>query len=207
MGESQVNLFDYGAGNVRSVMHALDHQGSTVTIVTDPREIDAGVPVVVPGVGSFAGAMERLRVTGFDKWFDEHVRNGETPYLGICVGMQILATGSDEAPAVAGLGLIDAEVVALEKLGELRTPRIGFDSVRFQDGSPMTGSPGSSTDFYFCHGFGLPSSAPFVDAVSGTGDGIGVALRRDNVWATQFHLEKSQANGLAVLSRFLETFC
>jgi glutamine amidotransferase len=201
-----VSLLDYGAGNARSVAHALQHLGSEVHVAATAAELDPGEPVVVPGVGSFARAMGRLRAVQFDHWFDEHVRNGTTPYLGICLGLQILAAESDEAPGVHGLGLIEARVASLAEFDVPRVPRMGFDEVHFAADSPMDRFEGRPTDFYFCHGYALAASAQYVDAVSGPNRSIGVAVRREHVWATQFHLEKSQANGLAVIDMFLTTF-
>jgi glutamine amidotransferase len=159
---------------------------------------------VLPGVGAFGACIDGLRATGLVDVLDEAVRRRGTPFLGICLGMQLLAEGSDEGGQIDGLGWIPGRVRRFDDSASLRVPHMGWNDVEPAAGSPMFAGIRHPT-FFFVHSYFLPAdNQPALAGRCEYGASIAAALVRENIWATQFHPEKSQQNGLRLLQNFLD---
>jgi imidazole glycerol-phosphate synthase subunit HisH len=196
----RIAILDYGMGNLRSVEKALEHVGVTAKITSDADEVRAAEGLILPGVGAFPRAMERIRELGLDGLIEE--RRGEgVPILGICLGLQLLFEASTELGGADGLGLLGGPVGELEAEG-LKIPHIGWEPVRWERESRLTDGIPSETPFYFVHSF---APRPSGDELLGTavyGQRFACAAERDNVFGVQFHPEKSSSAGLRLLSNF-----
>lgn len=200
-------LVDYGAGNLRSVANALKAAGAEGVVVTaDPSVVRAADRIVLPGVGAFRACIEALSaVPGLVEAMEERVLVGAAPFLGICVGMQLLADRGIEFGTTNGLGWIGGEVRVIEPADpSIKVPHMGWNDV-----APM---PHNSTaeliapgEAYFLHSYHfVPEEGAHIAAMSDHGGGIVAAVGRDNILGVQFHPEKSQSYGLSLLARFLE---
>ncbi len=202
-----VALIDYGAGNLHSVANALKAAGAEgVQVTTDPLVVRAADRVILPGVGSFRACAEGLRaVSGMIEAMEERVHIGGAPFLGICVGMQLLASRGVEHGVTAGLGWIPGEVRHIESVDPaIKVPHMGWNDV-----SPMPHNDGARLiepgEAYFLHSYHLvPEQGRHIAAMTDHGGGIIAAVARDNILGVQFHPEKSQSYGLELLTRFLE---
>jgi glutamine amidotransferase len=197
---TRIAILDYGMGNLRSVEKALEHVGAEASITDDPALVRAAEGVILPGVGAFPRAMERVRERGLDELVEERRATG-VPILGICLGLQLLFDSTTELGGAEGLGLIAGPVAALDAKG-LKVPHIGWSPVRWERESRLVEGIESETPFYFVHSF-VP--APGVEDMLGSaahGTRFACAAQRDNVYGVQFHPEKSSAAGLRLLSNF-----
>lgn len=200
-------LVDYGAGNLRSVANALKAAGAENVVVTaDPNVVRTAERIVLPGVGAFRSCIESLfAVPGLVEAMEERVQVGGAPFLGICVGMQLLADRGIEFGTTEGLGWIGGEVRVIEPADpSIKVPHMGWNDV-----APMPHSGGAELlepgEAYFLHSYHfVPEDGHDIAAMSDHGGGIVAAVARDNILGVQFHPEKSQAYGLSLLSRFLE---
>lgn len=197
-----IAICDYDAGNVMSVMKACRHLGHESILTRDADQIMSADHVILPGVGSFGIAMEKLRGYGLDEVIRRVVEKG-TPFLGICLGLQLLFESSEESPGVAGLGLLDGRIIRIpDQDGALKIPHMGWNSLSYpSEGRLFQGIPGGC-DVYFVHSYYLPPD-PFVKAVAEYGVSIGASVEKDNLFACQFHPEKSGRWGLKILENFL----
>jgi glutamine amidotransferase len=196
-----IAVLDYGIGNLRSAEKALQHLGAPARLTDDPVLAREATGVVLPGVGSFGPCMEALRLSGLEGVVREAVAEGR-PFLGICVGMQMLFEGSEESPGVPGLGLLAGEVRRLPP--GLRTPHMGWNTLDVRPGSTLLAGLPPSPWVYFVHSYvPHPADAAAVAATTDYGGPVVAAVETDRLWATQFHPEKSAANGLAVLANFV----
>lgn len=200
-------LVDYGAGNLHSVRNALGAAGAEGVVVTaDPDVLRAADRIVLPGVGAFGACAAGLRaIPGLVAAMQERVLVGAAPFLGICVGMQLLATRGLEHGLTPGLGWISGEVREIEVTDSaIKVPHMGWnDVVRLphHDGAELI-APGEA---YFLHSYHLvPDDGHHIAAVTDHGGGLVAAVARDNILGVQFHPEKSQSYGLDLLARFLE---
>ena len=195
-----IAVLDYGIGNLRSAEKALQRVGGDARLISDPGEVRGADGVVLPGVGAFGRCMAALRATGLDKVAVEAVEDG-TPFLGICIGLQVLYDGSEEDPAARGLGLIRGTVRCLPE-GQ-KHPQMQWNRVRLSErGSGLFSGCGAEPWLYFVHSF-APEPTPEVVATCDYGGPVVAAVERGPLWATQFHPEKSGAAGLAVLANFV----
>ena len=197
---STVALVDYGMGNRRSVEKALEHVGVTATITNDPGEVRAADGVILPGVGAFPRAMERIGELGLDELIAER-REAGVPILGICLGLQLLFESTTELGGASGLGLFEGAVAELEAEG-LKVPHIGWSPVRWERESRLAEGIPSETPFYFVHSFAPRPSGDELLGSAEYGSRFCCAAERDNVFGVQFHPEKSSAAGLRLLSNF-----
>ena len=194
-----VGIVDYGMGNIASIKSAISYLGHRPIVSNAYAELAKCDRLVLPGVGSFNRAMQNIRGLQLDTAITEIVKNG-TPLLGICLGMQLLATSGTEHGDTAGLGLIEGVVRRLPGL-TLPVPHIGFSSITFSEKAAFYRNHcGEHTDFYFVHSYRFePVYLEDVGAVSDYEGPFGAMVKRANVVGTQFHPEKSQSNGLKLL--------
>lgn len=206
---ARVAIVDYGAGNLRSVQQALLHLGAEVDVVADPERLVGFSHVVLPGVGSFRRAMASIQARGLDQLLRQLVTES-VPLLGICLGMQLLASRSSEDGETPGLGLIEGDVdrFAFDSASTgLKIPHVGFAAVTPVAHSRLFSGFGAEVDFYFTHSYRLQCKRPDpVAATSWHGEPYVAAVEQGVLAGTQFHPEKSQANGLRLLANFLERF-
>lgn len=200
MSSADICILDYGMGNLRSVEKALEHVGATATIANDPETIRAADGVILPGVGAFPKAMERVRELGLDELIAER-RDAGVPILGICLGLQLLFDSTTELGGGAGIGLLPGGVAELEADG-LKVPHIGWSPVRWERESKLTEGIESETPFYFVHSFAPDPDQSDLLGSATYGTRFACAAERDNVFGVQFHPEKSSSAGLRLLSNF-----
>jgi imidazole glycerol-phosphate synthase subunit HisH len=196
-------LIDYGAGNLQSVRNALKAAGAADAAVTaDPDIVAKADRIVLPGVGAFAHCMSALSaIDGMVEAMDARVRGQGAPFLGICVGMQLLADQGVEHGTHAGLGWIGGTVRAIEPSADIKVPHMGWNDVFVVDGAPVL----ESGEAYFLHGYHFEASdGANVAATTSHGATLVAAVAKGNILGVQFHPEKSQAYGIATLKRFLE---
>jgi imidazole glycerol-phosphate synthase subunit HisH len=197
---ARICILDYGMGNLRSVEKALEHVGAEASIENDPAAVREADGVILPGVGAFPRAMERIRELELDELLSER-REAGVPILGICLGLQLLFDSTTELGGAAGLGLLPGPVAELKAEG-LKVPHIGWASVRWERESRLTDGIASETPFYFVHSFvPKPGDADLLGSAA-YGARFGCAVERDNVYGVQFHPEKSSAAGLRLLANF-----
>ena len=197
----RIALVDYGAGNLRSVENALRHVGADVVVTHDPDAVRGADRVVVPGQGSMPECAEAMRRSGVADALLEAIRAG-TPVLGICVGLQILFDEGEEAGGSRGLGLLPGRIARLPAGQKL--PHIGWSPLRATPSAPALFRPLDGEYAYFAHSYAAPADAPGVALTTTHGVPYCAALAKDNLFAVQFHPEKSQKVGLALLERFVK---
>ncbi|MBQ2667229.1 MAG: imidazole glycerol phosphate synthase subunit HisH [Clostridia bacterium] len=196
-----IAIIDYGAGNIRSVEKALQHIGCAVTVTKDPAELLSADAAVLPGVGAFGDAMAELRARGLEEPIRKFIASGK-PFLGICLGLQILFESSEESPGVAGLGLLKGKIVRIPAVEGLKIPHMGWNSLSVRkEGGLFTGVAGEPY-VYFVHSYYLQAAEDIVSATAEYGVTIHAAVQKNNVMACQFHPEKSGAVGLELLQNF-----
>lgn len=198
-----VALIDYGAGNLHSVHNALKASGAQAVAVTaEPDVVRSAERIVLPGVGAFAACMSGLAaIPGMIDALEARVLKDKVPFLGICVGMQLLADRGVEHGVHAGLGWISGEVIALEPQDDIKVPHMGWNDVIPMPGAPLI-EPGEA---YFLHSYHFDADNPLhVAAFTDHGGAVTAAVARENIIGVQFHPEKSQSYGISLLKRFLD---
>jgi glutamine amidotransferase len=200
-----VGVVDYGAGNIQSVINAVRRLGATCEVLRSPFELHRCRRIVLPGVGSFAAAMNRLVKLGWPSALGTAVLEERRPFLGICLGMQLLATVGEEAGGAKGLGWVEGIVARLPETDEpVAIPHMGWNDVKVSPHSTMFHGVPPQSDFYFVHSFVLqPSEASIVTATCTHGTEFTAAIEQGHIWGTQFHPEKSQKSGLMLLANFV----
>lgn len=198
-----IAVLDYGIGNLHSAQKALEHEGADARLTADPGLIADAAGVVLPGVGAFGACMDSLRAAGLEGPAHDAADSGR-PFLGICVGMQMLFTMSEENEGAAGLDLIPGTVTWIPAGPKI--PQMQWNRLDIVDpDEPMLRNLGDEPYLYFVHSLhGVPDDASMVAATVEYGTTINAAFRRDNVFAVQFHPEKSSRPGLRLLSNFVE---
>lgn len=199
-----VAIIDYDAGNIKSVEKAMALLGQQVEVTREPELIRSADKVILPGVGSFGDAMGKIRQYGLDEVIRQVVEEG-IPFLGICLGLQLLFERSDEAPGVSGLGILKGEILRIPDTPGLKIPHIGWNSLEFpREGRLFRGLPEESY-VYFVHSYYLKAAdEKIVTAATEYGVKIHASVEKDRVFACQFHPEKSGDAGLQILQNFVE---
>ena len=199
---TRVAILDYGMGNLRSVEKALGRVGAEVEITSDRARAEAADGVILPGVGAFPRAMERVRELGLDELVEARIE-ADTPVLGICLGMQLLFESSVENEGGSGLALLGGVVAPLEANG-YKVPHIGWSPVRWEHESRLAGGLGEETPFYFVHSFApRPAAEGDVLGTAAYGERFACAVERAPLYGVQFHPEKSSSAGLRLLDNFV----
>ena len=203
MSGKKLGVIDYGSGNLRSVCKAIEAAGSIPSLVTGPSGLDSLDAIVVPGVGAFAHCAENLRATGLWDPVREWALSGR-PYLGICLGYQLLFESSEESPGVEGLGVLKGRVVRFSDAA-LKVPHMGWNTLSKTSGPLYNGLSGD-VSMYFVHSYyPVPADSSLVSAWSDYGVSFAAGVSSGALHAVQFHPEKSQSAGLALLRNFLST--
>jgi imidazole glycerol-phosphate synthase subunit HisH len=200
-----IGIINYGMGNVFSVHNALDAIGAPNKICSSPKELENINRIILPGVGAFQVCMDNLRSLGFDEVLNNLVLINGMPIYGICLGMQVMAKKGTEHGVTKGLGWFDAEVVPFRlEDSTLKVPHVGWNNVHFESNSPMFKNIRQDPDMYFDHSFHIQvKEKEKIDATSNYGEVFTAAIRRDNIFGSQFHPEKSQDVGLTLLENFV----
>lgn len=199
-----IAIIDYDAGNIRSVEKALLLLGQEVKISSDAKEIQTADKVILPGVGAFGDAMENLKSRGLDTVIHQVVEQG-TPFLGICLGLQLLFERSDEAPGVDGLGILKGEIVRIPAAEGLKIPHMGWNSLHLSHNGRLFEGIKEGSYVYFVHSYYLKAQdEEIVKASTKYGVNIHASVEKDNVFACQFHPEKSSEVGLQILKNFVK---
>ena len=194
-------LIDYGVGNLFSVAKALEFVGGDVKLTCTADDIERADKIILPGVGAFGDCMKNLTATGLIPTIKAQIAAGK-PILGICVGLQILFAGSDESPDVDGLNVFGGRVRRI-CAGGLKVPHMGWNSIRFGGSKLFKGLSGEPY-VYFVHSYhAVPDDTKIIAATTAYGETVTAAIEHDNIFATQFHPEKSGDVGLHVLKNFL----
>jgi len=197
-----IAIIDYGRGNLYSVQKAFAKLGAQSVITSDAGQIAAADKVVLPGVGAFGDCMNNLRSYGLEAVIHQVVDRG-TPFLGICLGLQLLFDGSEEDLGVAGLGIIPGMVRKIETNG-LKIPHMGWNSLAYKAASPLFADLPGNPYVYFVHSFhAVPANEQVITAVTAYGQEVTAAVGCANVQAVQFHPEKSSAVGMQMLKNWL----
>ncbi len=201
---NRVVLVDTGLCNLDSMARAIEECGGTPLVTDEPGDLRDATQIVLPGVGAFPEAMAKLNANGLAAEMTEQVVGRGIPFLGVCLGMQLMATRGVEVRETPGLGWIDGEVVPLSPSPGERVPHIGWNSVYPTDESPLFRSMPPGRDFYFVHGFVLRADHPEdVAATTPYGGGFVSGVAKGSMLGVQFHPEKSQEAGFQILRNFL----
>lgn len=194
-----IAIIDYGMGNLRSVQKALEYVGEQAVITDDVSVMESADKLVLPGVGAFRDAISNIKNKGFDNAIYDGIK-ADKPFLGICLGMQMVFDKSYEYGEYDGLGLIPGEIKLLPD--NVKKPHIGWNNLNIKMRSPLFDGLEKSPYVYFVHSYYLETSAPVVSATTDYGKEIQVAVQKDNIFALQFHPEKSGEVGLQILKNF-----
>ncbi|MCG8357316.1 MAG: imidazole glycerol phosphate synthase subunit HisH [Kiloniellales bacterium] len=203
---TSVAIVDYGLANIRSVVNAFEYFGAEVTLAEGPADLEGAERIVLPGVGSFDAGMRGLRARGQAAALDDLVMKQRRPFFGVCLGMQFMLEGSAEGEE-PGLGWIAGRAQAFDGLGSgLKVPHMGWNEVRLPPDGRLFSDMAETGDFYFVHSYYVPlesEAGAGRAAVCGYGLDFVAAFERDNLFACQFHPEKSQMAGMKLIENFL----
>lgn len=199
-----IAIVDYGMGNLRSVQKGFEHVGHAATITSDPAVIRSAEKVVLPGVGAFGDCMQELRSRKLVEPVKQAIADGK-PFLGICLGLQLLFEVGHEGGRHEGLGVLAGEVVRFDLPHDYKVPHMGWNQLEIARPAPILAGLTSGTHVYFVHSYYVVPADPAVIATRTTyGVPFTSTIWRDNLFATQFHPEKSQSDGLRILRNFAE---
>lgn len=199
-----IAIIDYDAGNIKSVEKALIHLGQEVIVTGEKEQIEKADKVILPGVGAFGDAMKNLRQSGLDKVIREVVDRG-TFFLGICLGLQVLFESSEEAPGVEGLGILEGKILRIPQKEGLKIPHMGWNSLCLKNEGKLFKGMNEGTFVYFVHSYYLKAANErIVKASAQYGVSIDASVEQGNLFACQFHPEKSSEAGLKILKNFVE---
>ena len=197
-----ITIVDYQMGNLRSVSKAVERVGEQAHITSNPTEIAEAERLILPGVGAFRDAIAELRSRDLVSPIQDFIES-RRPFLGICLGLQMLFETSYEGGQYEGLGIIPGEVVRFQVPAPLKVPHMGWNEIELRQDCPIMSGIESGTHFYFVHSYYVrPTDSSFVAIEADYGGPFCAAVWRDNLFATQFHPEKSQASGLKLLENF-----
>ncbi len=196
-------MIDYDAGNIASVEKALHYLGDEAVLTSDPEDLRTADRIILPGVGAFGDAMERLKSRGLVESIREACGRG-VPFLGICLGLQLMFDESEESPGAAGLGLLPGKIVRFPDSADRKVPHMGWNSLQVKPGARLFAGLPENPYVYFVHSYYLKAQDPScVAATAEYGLTFDASVERGNLFGCQFHPEKSSVTGLAILKNFL----
>ncbi|MBO5389892.1 MAG: imidazole glycerol phosphate synthase subunit HisH [Lachnospiraceae bacterium] len=199
-----ISIIDYDAGNIKSVEKALQYLEQDVVITRDRDTILSSDKVILPGVGCFKDAMDKIREYNLENVIYDVCDSGK-PFLGICLGLQLLYKTSEESPGATGLGILDGEIIRIPDKPGLKIPQIGWNSLKITPGAKLFKGIKDDSYVYFVHSYYLKSkNIEDVAATTEYSTLIHASVEKDNVFACQFHPEKSSTVGLTILKNFVE---
>lgn len=201
---SKIGIVNYGMGNLGSVVNVFKHLGHDPYIILEPKDVEKADVIILPGVGAFGEAMTNLHERRFVDVLSDQVLVKKKFFLGICLGMQLLAESSEEKGAHRGLGWIPGHVKKLNVDSSLRLPHMGWNDLIFHGSSPIYSSLSDSKAVYFVHTYYFDCDSKYIDAYVEYGKQVTASIHHDNIFAVQYHPEKSHSNGLKILSAFLQ---
>jgi len=194
-----IYIIDYGAGNLRSILNGLRKVGAEAKIADEPRMLKEADAIILPGVGAFGDAMQKL--SGYKTAIVDAVESGK-PFLGLCLGEQVIFDSSEESPSVAGLGLFEGECKRFR--GRLKVPHMGWNTLEITKDTPLLSGIKDGEFYYFVHSYYVvPKDKSVIAAKTEYGIRFPSVVSRGNIHATQFHPEKSGERGLAILKNFV----
>ncbi|HUH42996.1 MAG TPA: imidazole glycerol phosphate synthase subunit HisH [Sulfurimonas sp.] len=206
MSDNQVVIIDYNMGNLRSVQKAFEEVGCNAIISNHHDIIKKASKIVLPGVGAFRDGMKHLKELGLIELLNQEIIENKKPFLGICLGMQLLAKNGYENGETAGLGWIDAEVVKFDfshQKEKLKIPHVGWNSVTYKNSNKLFKDVQNESDFYFVHSYYFQTDENVITSTTDYGYDFVSSINKDNIFALQFHPEKSQTAGLRVIKNFV----
>ena len=198
-----ISIIDYGLGNLKSVYKALKSLGFTSKITSSIKDIDNCNGIIFPGVGSFGDCMKELDDRGLINSLKKSISSGK-PFMGICLGLQILFERSEESPNVEGLSILKGEISKIKFDKDLKVPHMGWNKINIIKNSKILQGINSDTWMYFVHSFKFNNDLKITDSVSSYGEIFSASINKDNIFATQFHPEKSSKIGLTILKNFAD---
>ena len=199
-----IGIIDYDAGNLKSVEKALHYLGKEVIVTRDPKQLRQVDKVILPGLGAFGDAMAKLKEYHLDTLIHEIADSGK-PFLGICLGLQLLFEESEESPGVEGLGILKGKIKRIPDEDGLKVPHIGWNSLQLEHNGRLFQNIPENSYVYFVHSYYLEAQDPeIVKASTEYGVHIHASVEKGNVFACQFHPEKSSETGLQILKNFAE---
>ena len=197
----KIVIINYGMGNLRSVQKAFEKIGFDAVISNEHDTIKNADKIVLPGVGAFADAMKNLNDLGLVELLNEEILTKKKPFLGICLGMQLIAKESEEFGETKGLGWLDAKIVKFVQ-SDLKIPHVGWNEINLEKKSLLFKNIPDKKDFYFVHSYYFKADKKYCIASCDYGINFICAVQKENIFATQFHPEKSQTYGLEILKNF-----
>ena len=204
MSSSKITIIDYDAGNIKSVERAIAYCGGEAILTRDPKVLLDSPKVILPGVGSFGDAMDKLKKYDLIDTIHDYVQTGK-PFLGICLGLQLLFEGSDESPEAQGLGILKGYLHKIPDNLGLKVPQIGWNSLDYPNKGRLFAGISEGSFVYFVHSYYLKAEDPsIVVATTDYGVCVHASVEKDNVFGCQFHPEKSSDVGLRIIKNFLE---
>ena len=198
-----ISIIDYGLGNLKSVHKALNSLGFTSKITSSIKDINNCNGIIFPGVGSFGDCMKELDKRDLINSLKKSISSGK-PFMGICLGLQILFERSEESPNVEGLSILKGEISKIKFDKDLKVPHMGWNKINIIKDSSILQGIDSDTWMYFVHSFKFNNDLKITDSVSSYGETFSASINKDNIFATQFHPEKSSKIGLTILKNFAD---
>ncbi|MDD5617606.1 MAG: imidazole glycerol phosphate synthase subunit HisH [Candidatus Omnitrophica bacterium] len=203
----KIAIINYGMGNLKSVYNAFSLFDSAAYVADYPSELEKAEKIVLPGVGSFYDGMKNLRTNGWLEALEKHVVRIGKPFMGVCLGMQLLATCGDEGGLCNGLGWVEGAVEKLRGGESVRIPHIGWNDVQFIKKDKLYADLKGQQTFYFVHSYVFtPKNRNVISGTFSYGDEYAASIEKNNICATQFHPEKSQKAGLSLIKNFLTKY-
>lgn len=203
-----VAIIDYGLSNLGSILRSFEECGASVIVTTDPKDLKSASHIVLPGVGAFGDGMRGLVEGGWVEPLKHEVLMNRIPFLGICLGMQLMADHGSEGESSVGLGLIPGEIKRMEKHAGERIPHVGWNEIIKRKEHPLLKDIPDHANFYFVHSYCYrPANESDILAVTPYAGGFSSIIARENMMGTQFHPEKSQVEGFKIIKNFLSLPC
>lgn len=203
---NKIVIIDYNMGNLRSVQKAFEKVGSDAIITNEHNVIKNSDKIILPGVGSFKDGMKHLEELNLIELLNDEILNKKKPFLGICLGMQLIATKSYENGETLGLNWVDAKIIKFDFNNvdqKLKVPHVGWNNTRFQNKNILFDGVHDNSDFYFVHSYHFTTKEDIVSSITDYGFNFVSSVQKDNIYAFQFHPEKSQTVGLKIIENFV----